>query len=120
MINEIPETYQAPIYLFHQGTNLMTYDFLGCHKGEKDGRSGYYFRVWAEKAQSVSVVGDFNDWNGFANICEKIADTGIWEAFIEGLKTFDTYKFAVTGCDGKTRLKADPYGTHMELKPGTG
>ena len=120
MINEIPETYQAPIYLFHQGTNLMTYDFLGCHKGEKDGRSGYYFRVWAEKAQSVSVVGDFNDWNGFANVCEKIADTGIWEAFVEGLKTFDTYKFAVTGCDGKTRLKADPYGTHMELKPGTG
>ncbi|MBR6044776.1 MAG: 1,4-alpha-glucan branching protein GlgB [Ruminococcus sp.] len=120
MINDIPETYQAPIYLFHQGTNRMTYDFLGCHKGEKDGRSGHFFRVWAQNAKGVAVVGDFNNWDGGANPCEQIADTGIWEAFIEGLKTYDTYKFSITGCDGVTRLKADPYGTHMEVTPGTG
>jgi len=120
LIDKVPETYQTPIYLFHQGTNYMTYDFLGCHKGEKNGRQGHYFRVWAQNAQSVSVVGDFNDWNGYANVCDKIADSGIWEAFIEGLKTFDTYKFSVTGCDGVTRLKADPYGTHMETAPETG
>ena len=120
MINEIPESYQTPIYLFHQGTNQMTYDFLGCHAGEKDGRKGYYFRVWAQNAKGVAVVGDFNDWNCGANPCEQIADTGIWETFIKGLKTFDTYKFSIIGCDGVTRLKADPYGTHMEVTPGTG
>ncbi len=120
MIRDIPETYKDPIYLFHQGTNCMTYDFLGCHKGEKDGRSGHYFRVWAQNAKAVSVVGDFNDWNGYVNVCEQLADSGIWEVFIEGLKTFDTYKYAITGCDGQTRLKADPYGTHMEVAPDTG
>ncbi|MBR6102578.1 MAG: 1,4-alpha-glucan branching protein GlgB [Ruminococcus sp.] len=120
MINDIPESYQAPIYLFHQGTNHMTYDFLGCHQGEKNGKSGHFFRVWAQNAKAVSVVGDFNDWNGYANVCEPLADSGIWEVFIEGLKTFDTYKYSITGCDGVTRLKADPYGTHMEVAPGTG
>ncbi len=120
MINEIPEYYQTPIYLFHQGTNLMAYDFLGCHKGEKDGRSGHYFRVWAQNAKAVSVAGDFNNWDNYATPCEMIGDSGIWEAFVEGLDTFDTYKFAVTGADGVTRMKADPYGTHMEVTPGTG
>ena len=120
MINDIPETYSTPIYLFHQGTNFMAYDFLGCHKGEKDGRQGHYFRVWAQNAKAVALVGDFNDWNTGATPCEMLADSGIWEAFVEGLKTFDTYKFAITGCDGVTRLKADPYGTHMEVTPGTG
>lgn len=120
MIKKIPEEYKLPLHLFHQGTNLMTYEFLGCHKGEKDGREGYYFRVWAAKAKSVSVVGDFNDWDESADPMEMIAETEVWEAFIEGLKQFDTYKFSVVGCDGKTRLKADPYGTHMEVSPATG
>lgn len=119
MINKIPEDYKLPLHLFHQGTNLMTYQFLGCHKGEKDGREGHYFRVWAAKAKSVSVVGDFNSWDESANPMEMIASTEVWETFIEGLKEFDAYKFAVKGCDGKTRLKADPYGTHMEVSPST-
>ncbi|MGN0624550.1 MAG: alpha-amylase family glycosyl hydrolase, partial [Oscillospiraceae bacterium] len=119
MIKDIPETYKLPLHLFHQGTNLMTYEFLGCHKGEKNGRSGYFFRVWAAKAQAVSVVGDFNNWDKKANPMEMIADTEVWEAFITGLTQFDTYKFAVKGCDGVTRLKSDPYGTHMEVSPNT-
>ena len=60
MINDIPETYSTPIYLFHQGTNFMAYDFLGCHKGEKDGRQGHYFRVWAQNAKAVSIFAALN------------------------------------------------------------
>lgn len=120
MINKIPETYELPLHLFHQGTNLMAYEFLGCHKGEKNGKSGYYFRVWAANAKAISVVGDFNDWNCESDVMEQIADTEVWECFIEGLSQFDTYKYSVIGCDGKERLKADPYGVHMEVSPATG
>lgn len=120
MINKIPETYELPLHLFHQGTNLMAYEFLGCHKGEKNGKSGYYFRVWAANAKAISVVGDFNDWNCESDVMEQIADTEVWECFIEGLSQFDTYKYSVIGCDGKKRLKADPYGVHMEVSPATG
>ena len=119
-MDKIPQEYEIPLYLFHNGTNMETYRFLGCHKGEKDGKKGHYFRVWAAKAKAVSLVGDFNGWDDDKTPMEKIADSEVWETFVEGLKTFDTYKFCIDGCDGKRHYKADPYGTHMELKPQTG
>ena len=119
-MKKIPENYALPLHLFHQGTNLMAYDFLGCHKGEKDGKKGFFFRVWAKNAQEISVVGDFNNWNRSADPMEMIGDSEVWEAFIENAKEFDTYKYAVSGCDGKLHMKADPYGTHMENAPSTG
>ena len=118
-MDKIPENYAIPLHLFHQGTNQMAYEFLGCHKGEKNGQDGYYFRVWAKNAKGVSVVGDFNSWDINANPMEMIADTEVWEAFIPGLNLYDTYKYAVDGCDGKVHMKADPYGTHTETPPGT-
>ena len=118
-MDKIPDNYALPLHLFHQGTNFMAYEFLGCHEGEMNGQEGYYFRVWAKNAKSVSVVGDFNNWNVFANPMELIADTEVWETFIPGLKLYDTYKYAVDGCDGKLHMKADPYGTHTETPPGT-
>lgn len=105
MIDKIPEEYEIPIYLFHNGTNYETYRFLGCHKGEKNGESGYYFRVWAARAKGVSIVGDFNDWDENADPCELIKDSQIWEGFVPGLKTFDTYKYCIEGCDGKSTTK---------------
>ena len=120
MIDIIPKDYELPLYLFHNGTNCETYKFLGCHKGEKDGIEGYYFRVWAAHAEGISVVGDFNDWDENATPMEKIDDSEVWEAFVTGLKTYDTYKYCIHGCDGKTHYKADPYGTHMEVAPNTG
>ena len=119
MIN-MPENYAVPLHLFHQGTNLMAYDFLGCHEGEKNGEKGHFFRVWAKNAKAVSVVGDFNCWDAGANPMELIGDTEVWEAFIPNLKTYDTYKYAIDGCDGKLHMKADPYGVHMERSPSTG
>ena len=62
MIDVIPKDYEFPLYLFHNGTNYETYKFLGCHKGTKNDEDGYFFRVWAAHAKSVSVVGDFNNY----------------------------------------------------------
>lgn len=116
---QIPKDYQVPLHLFHSGTNYRAGDFFGSHKGTKDGKEGYFFRVWAPHAQKVSVVGDFNNWDDDANPMETIAETEVWEAFVPGLKRYDTYKYSILGCDNKTHLKADPYGYHMETAPNT-
>ena len=107
-----------PCYLFHQGTNYNAYDLLGAHFCLRNGKRGVVFRVWAPNAVSVSVVGDFNDWQVGKNPMQKISQ-GIYETFILGVKEFASYKFAVTGKNGKTVLKADPYAFHSETPPKT-
>jgi 1,4-alpha-glucan branching enzyme len=119
MNKKLPKHYDLPIYLFHQGKNYDSADFFGCHYIENKKVSGYEFRVWAPNAENISVVGDFNNWDEKANPMKKITDQ-IWIAFIPELKKYDTYKYYVKGKDGSVRLKADPYGTHMETKPATG
>ena len=101
---------------FLAGTNYSSGDFLGAHCISGD---EYVFRVWAPNAKSVSVAGDFNGWSVCANPCSRIYG-GIWEAKIKGIKQFTTYKYCVKGLDGSERMKADPYGVHMETKPSTG
>lgn len=106
------------IRLFHEGGNFEAYEFLGAHPGTKNRKRGVFFRVFAPNASAVSVVGDFNGWDRAANPCERISG-GIFEAFVTGVKKFDAYKFAVTGQNGKTVLKSDPYAVHFETRPGT-
>ena len=107
-----------PKYLFHEGTNIEA-DKLFCPtKAVIDGKKGWIFRVWAPNAREVSLVGDFNEWQIGATPMEK-DDGGIWEVFVEGLKVYDAYKYAVTPKKGKTVLKADPYGLHFETTPAT-
>ena len=110
--------YELPIYLFHQGTNFRTYEFLGSHFGEKNGKMGVYFRVWAPNATSVSVVGSFNFWNTTKNPMELISDNGIYECFIPKLRKYEKYKYAVTSSRG-TVFKSDPYAFHSETPSGT-
>ena len=74
------------------------------------------FRLWAPNAKAVSVVGDFNGWDTQSNFMERI-DGGIWQTEIEGLKNFETYKYAVVRADGGTVLKSDPYARHFETAP---
>ncbi len=105
-------------HLFHEGTARSAYEYMGAHAATHDGMAGYMFRVWAPRAQAVSVVGDFNSWDAAANPMEKITQ-GIWECFIPGGKVYDAYKFAVKGAGGETHLKADPYAFHCETRPGT-
>ena len=109
-----------PLYLFHQGTNRRTYEYLGLHREQKpDGTIGMVCRVWAPRAQAVSLVGEFNDWNESADPLKKISD-GVWEGWLkEPLEPFALYKISVTGADGETVQKADPYARHFETRPGT-
>ena len=102
---------------FHAGTLTDGWRWFGAHPAEKKGEKGWSFRVWAPHAKSVSVVGDFNNWEAKAN--RLIRKGEVWEGFIPGLPQYSAYKYAVTGPDGTTHLKADPYGFHAETRPAT-
>ena len=105
-------------YLFHQGTNYKAYEYFGSHIAECDGVGGVMFRVWAPAAISVSVAGDFNDWNETSHPMRREKDGEIFSLFIPGLKQYDAYKYAVKS-EGKTVLKADPYAFHAETPPAS-
>ncbi len=107
-----------PLYLYYQGKNYESYKFFGVHSKKKGRGKAYTFRVWAPNAVSVSVVGDFNDWDRDSNPMELISD-GVWETEISKLAQFDTYKYSIETADGRILLKADPYGAHFETRPGT-
>ena len=112
----IKDEYRVPMYLFHEGSNARVYEFLGAHR-LKNG--DIVFRVWAPNAQSVAVAGDFNSWSVTANPMRRINNGAIWETTVSGLENYDSYKYAVTGKNGKVCMKADPYGFHTETRPGT-
>ncbi len=97
---------------FVSGKAFDAYKFLGSFLGGNTA----VFRVWAPNAKTVSVVGDFNEWNPDTDCMENIGD-GIWEKRIKGLKQYDIYKYAVTGPDGTVILKSDPYARHYETAP---
>ena len=107
-----------PLYLFYQGKNYEAWKFFGAHAVKKGRGKAFTFRVWAPNAVSVSVVGDFNDWDRTKHTMSLIAD-GIWEATISGLKQFDAYKYSIETKDGRILLKSDPYAHHFETRPGT-
>ena len=75
-----------PLHIFHEGTSVEAYDFFGAHKGTKDGKKGVYFRVWAPHAASVSLVGDFNDWDRRRNPMTKLVDDETWVCFVENVE----------------------------------
>ncbi|MBR3498026.1 MAG: 1,4-alpha-glucan branching protein GlgB [Selenomonadaceae bacterium] len=107
------------LYLFHQGTNYRAYEMLGAHFVERDGKKGVRFAVWAPHAKSVSVVGDFNNWDNRVNRMIQLEDGETWEIFIEGLKQGDLYKYAILPPNGPHILKDDPYGFWAEKRPQT-
>lgn len=104
-------------YLFAKGTHYEIYEKMGAHLAEEDGKAGTYFSVWAPNARSVSVVGDFNNWNRTAHPMQPVQQSGIWDIFVPGVKAGDLYKFAVETSQGYTVLKADPYGNQSQLRP---
>ncbi|WP_216319067.1 1,4-alpha-glucan branching enzyme [Deinococcus aestuarii] len=91
---------------------------LGAHPVTEGGVEGVRFAVWAPNAQHVSVVGDFNGWNGFDNAMQRL-DFGFWGVFVPSARHGQRYKFRVTGADGRTVDKLDPYGTFFEVRPLT-
>lgn len=107
-------------FLFHQGTNCKAYEMLGAHITEEDGQQGVRFSVWAPNAKSVSVVGEFNNWDTRVNEMSRIEDGEIWKIFIPGLKEGDIYKYAIMPQHGGPHImKADPYGYYCEVPPAT-
>lgn len=107
----------VPLYLFHEGSNSNAYEYFGSHRKNKN---TVVFRVWAPDAKNVSVTGDFNDWSQTENPMKLLKNSGgVWEAEIKNIKPYDMYKYCITAADGRTLMKCDPYGFHMETRPGT-
>ena len=107
-------------YYVAQGTHLRLYDKMGAHVISHEGATGVHFAVWAPNAQRVSVIGDFNDWDGRRHVMRKRMGTGVWEIFLPGLDEDVKYKFEIIGADGnRLPLKADPYAFAAELRPHT-
>lgn len=107
------------IYLFNQGDNYRSYQMLGSHLVNFQGENGVSFAVWAPHAKSVSVVGDFNHWDGTVHVMSKCGSSGIWQIFISGMTEHTVYKYQITTAYGKIILKADPYAFCAELRPNT-
>ena len=107
-------------YLIAEGSHLRLFDKLGAHCIEHQGASGVHFAVWAPHARQVSLVGDFNDWDGARHPMRRRADIGVWEIFIPDIGPGRAYKYRIVGDDGHVLpLKADPFALAGELRPAT-
>lgn len=106
------------LYLFGQGKHRRIYEKLGAHPDITDDVRGTRFAVWAPNANGVSVVGDFNAWDGRQNQLKPCGSSGIWSGFVAGVGEGAGYKYEIRAHDGGLLLKSDPYGTRMLLRPG--
>ena len=107
-------------HLFAEGCNWQIYKKLGGHLHSIDDINGVYFAVWAPNAQRVSVVGDFNRWDGRNHPMRSLGSSGIWEIFIPGLSVGTLYKFEILSrLTGELLVKTDPYGQQFEFRPQT-
>jgi 1,4-alpha-glucan branching enzyme len=108
------------IHLFNEGTHNQLYEKLGAHITSADGMQGTYFAVWAPNARRVSVIGDFNSWNGTKHPLQPRAQSGIWEGFIPNLSAGALYKYAIASQYGGYQVqKADPLAFSDEVPPRT-
>ena len=111
---------EMDIWLLAEGSHLRPYEQLGAHLREIDGVRGTAFAVWAPDAQRVSVVGDFNLWDGRRHPMRLRRECGIWEIFLPGIDAGTRYKYEIRSREGYVLpLKADPYGFAAELRPAT-
>jgi len=125
---EAHDTYAFPyiltefdLYLMGEGRHYDTYEKLGAHVKTLEGVTGVHFAVWAPNARRVSVVGDFNGWDGRVNPMRSRGNSGIWELFIPEHDEGVVYKYEIVGPQNTVLpLKADPYGFRSELRPNTG
>ena len=114
------QTADFDLHLFSEGRHWHAYRFLGAHPVEVDGSAGVQFAVWAPNAERVSVVGDFNGWDGRCHPMRSLGGSGVWELFIPGRAPGDLYKFEIrSGTDGQILVKSDPYGQKFEQRPRT-
>jgi 1,4-alpha-glucan branching enzyme len=111
---------EVDLHLFGEGHHYRSWEKLGSHILTIDGTTGTYFAVWAPNADRVSVVGDFNGWDGRVHPMRLLAANGIWEIFIPGIGRGERYKYEIrTRMPGLPILKADPYQRYAERAPAT-
>src|SRR5207302_7841604 len=113
----LPTLGDLDLHLLQEGQLEQLYEKLGAHLRELDGVAGTAFAVWAPNARAVSVVGDFNSWDGRLNPMRSLGSSGIWELFVPGVKEQAKYKFEIRTQDGRMRLKSDPLAFHTEVPP---
>ena len=113
----LPTLGEADLYLFGKGDERRIYDKLGSHPRTLDGVAGVSFAVWAPNAQRISVVGDFNQWDGRVHQMRTLGQSGVWEIFIPGVGEGSQYKYEVLNRQGHIVLKTDPYGFFFEVAP---
>ena len=106
-------------YLFGQGTHYEIYKKMGAHPVKDGGKKGVYFSVWAPHAKSVSVIGEFNDWEEDANPMERNEPLGIYTAYIPEAEEGQLYKYCIETMKGNRLYKADPFANSAEMRPGT-
>lgn len=112
-----PQISNHDLYLFNEGRLRQAYRTLGSHSAEVDGIAGVIFAVWAPNAERVSVVGDFNGWDGRVHPMAAHGSSGVWELFIPGLPPDSLYKYELRNRSGEILLKTDPYAMRYELRP---
>ena len=108
------------LYLFNEGSHFRLYDKLGAHPLEISGEKGACFAVWAPNAEQVSVIGDFNQWDGTRHPLRPRNDSGIWEGFLTGIDKGVRYKYRIdTKYHGYVVDKADPFAFYAQAPPET-
>lgn len=116
-----PQLGDMDMHLFAEGQHWNIYNHLGAHQRLIDGIEGVFFATWAPNAERISVVGDFNNWDGRTHPMRVRGASGLWELFIPGVKIDSLYKFEIRSkITGAVFLKSDPYGQAFEMRPQTG
>jgi 1,4-alpha-glucan branching enzyme len=106
-------------YLFGSGNHWKLYEKLGAHPRRVQEQQGVNFALWAPNAQSIQVVGDFNQWDGRAHTMRKQIPSGVWELFVPNVQAGMNYKYRVRSLDGRVIDKADPFAFYSEIPPRT-
>ena len=113
----LPGIGEMDMYLFNSGEHHKVYEVMGAHPHKMGTVDGVLFAVWAPNAERVSVIGDFNCWDGRRNMMRLMGSSGIWELFIPSLQPGDIYKYEIRTQTGDILTKLDPYAQRTELRP---
>ncbi|MDQ3266267.1 MAG: 1,4-alpha-glucan branching protein GlgB [Myxococcota bacterium] len=115
----VPTIGEMDIYLSAEGRHERIWERMGAHPIRHHGQNGVSFAVWAPTAEGVSVVGDFNSWDGRLHVMRRLGESGLWELFVPELGEGARYKFEIRARFGERRLKADPFAYRTEVPPLT-
>src|SRR3712207_3751376 len=110
---------EVDLHLYNEGTHRRIWERLGAHPRTVDGVAGVAFAVWAPNARRVSVVGDFNNWDGRLFPMRMLGGSGVWELFVPDVGPNALYKYELLTREGVPRLKTDPFAFKIEQPPGT-